>query len=119
MGCKIASTPMETNVDLWFDDSHTLDDPGRHRRLIGKLMYFTVTGPNITFTVGLLSRFVHQLRETHWLAAIRVLTYIKSCPRNCTGNIGMYAFLDTRIQDVLVNEEIGSLHTFVRGNLVT
>ena len=27
MGCKPASTPMEANVDLWFDDSHTLDDP--------------------------------------------------------------------------------------------
>ena len=24
---------------------------------------------------------MHQHRETHWLAAMRVLTYIKSCPR--------------------------------------
>jgi len=89
---------MEANVNLWFDDSHTID-PGRYRRLIGKLIYLTVTRSDITFVVGVLSRFIHQPRDTHWLAAIRVLTYIKSCPGKgwCTGNMGMCAFLDTRI----------------------
>jgi len=67
-------------VNLWFDDSHTLDDPGRYRRLIGKLIYLTVTRPDITFPVGVLSIFMHRPRETRWLAAMRVLTYIKSCP---------------------------------------
>jgi len=38
-----------------------------------------VTRPDIIFVVGVLSRFMHQPRETHWLAAIRVLAYIKSC----------------------------------------
>ena len=53
---------------------------------------------------------MHQLRETYWLAAIWVLAYIKSCPRKgCTGNMGMYAFLDIRIQDMLVTEETESL----------
>jgi len=81
LGCKLANTLMETNVDLWFDDSHTLDDPGRYRRLIRKLIYLMVTKPDITCDVRDLSRFMHQPRETHWLAAISVLTYIKSCPR--------------------------------------
>jgi len=27
LGCKPANTPMKVNVNLWFDDSHTLDDP--------------------------------------------------------------------------------------------
>ena len=49
LGCKPANTPIEANVDLWFDDSHTLDDPGRYMRLIGKLIYLTMTRPNITF----------------------------------------------------------------------
>jgi len=65
LGCKPASTPMEANVDLWHDNSHLLDDPGHYKRLIGKLIYLTVTRPNITFTVGVLSRFMHQLREVH------------------------------------------------------
>jgi len=68
-------------VDLWFDDSHTLDDPGIYKRLIEKLIYLTITRPDITFAVGVLSRVMHQPREIHWLAAIRILAYIKSCPR--------------------------------------
>ena len=45
---------MKANVNLWFDDSHTLDDPGRYKRLIEKLIYLTVIRPDITF-VGVLS----------------------------------------------------------------
>jgi len=56
---------METSVDLWLDDSHTLDDPRRYRRLIRKLIYLTVTRPEITFAVEIMSRFVHQTREIH------------------------------------------------------
>ena len=52
MGCKPVNTPMKANVDLWFDDSYTLDDPGRYKRLIEKLIYLTVTRPDITFAVG-------------------------------------------------------------------
>jgi len=36
--CKPTSTSVEASVDLWFDNSHTLDDPKRYKRLIGKLI---------------------------------------------------------------------------------
>jgi len=64
LGCKSANTPMKAYVNLWFDDSHTLDDAGRYRRLIGKLIYLTVTRPVVTFVIRILSRFMHQPRET-------------------------------------------------------
>ena len=80
MGRRPVNTPIQAIADLWFDDSHILDDPGRYRRLIGKLIYLTMTRPDITFVVGVLSRFMHQPRETYWLAAMRVLPYIKSYP---------------------------------------
>ena len=70
LGCKPANTPMKANVDLCFDDSHTLDDSGKYRRLIGKLIYLTVIRLDITFVVGVLSKFMHQPREIHWLAAM-------------------------------------------------
>ena len=52
-------------MDLWFDDSRIFDDPKRYMRLIGKLIYLTVTRSNIIFDVGVLSRFMHQPREAH------------------------------------------------------
>jgi len=82
---------MEANVDLWFDDSHIFNDPRRYRRLIEKLIYLTVTTPDITFVVEVLSRFMHQLRETHWLAAIKVLASSRVVQKNdwCTRNMDM------------------------------
>jgi len=79
-------------VDLCFDGNHQLDDPRRYRRLIGKLIYLTVTKPNITFAVSLLSRFMHERREAHWSATLefwlksRVVQEKTWCIRsmNCT-----------------------------------
>jgi len=42
------------------------------------MIYLTVIKFDITFAVGVLSRFMHQHREVHWTAALRILAYIKS-----------------------------------------
>ena len=73
-----ALVEIQKKIDIfWIDWEDWL---ARYRRLIGKLIYLTVAKPDITFTLEVLSRFMHQLRETHLLATIRVLAYIKSCP---------------------------------------
>ena len=41
-------------MNLWFNDSHTLDDPGRNRKMIEKLIYLTVTRLDINFVAGVL-----------------------------------------------------------------
>ena len=64
MVCKHVSTLMKINVDLWFDGSHTLDDSGRYKRLIEKLIYLTVIRLDITFAIGVLNRFIHQPRSS-------------------------------------------------------
>ena len=63
LGCKSASTPMEANVNIWCDNSHLLDDPGQYRRLIGKLICLTITMPDMTFAVGVLSRLCISLER--------------------------------------------------------
>ena len=45
------------------------------------MIYLTVIRPNVTFTVKVLSKFMHQLRETHWTTALMILAYVKSSPR--------------------------------------
>ena len=60
---------LKANVHLWCDSSHFLDDLGQYWRLIGKLIYLTVARPDITFAVGVLSKFIHPPREVHWTVA--------------------------------------------------
>ncbi|RVW47609.1 Copia protein [Vitis vinifera] len=55
-------------------------DPGRYRRLVGKLNYLTITRPDISFPVSVVSQFLQSPYDSHWDAVIRILRYIKSTP---------------------------------------
>ena len=121
---QTATTPVEANVNLWFNDSLTLDDPGRYRRLIGKLTYLTVTWPDITFVV-VLSGFIHVPRETHQLAAMRILSYIKSYTRKGLvhrkhGHVHISGYSDSGYSgDRGDRKSTTGYRTFAGGNLMT
>ncbi|RVW65310.1 Retrovirus-related Pol polyprotein from transposon RE1 [Vitis vinifera] len=57
-----------------------LGDPGRYRRLVGKLNYLTITRPDISFPVSVVSQFLQSPCDSHWDAVIRIPRYIKSTP---------------------------------------
>jgi hypothetical protein len=44
---------------------------------VGNLIYHTTTRPDISFVVGILSRFMQKPCEGHWSATKRVLKYLK------------------------------------------
>jgi hypothetical protein len=48
--------------------------------MIGRLVYLTITRPDISFSVQLLSQFMNSPRKPHLDAAYKVLKYIKSSP---------------------------------------
>ncbi|RVW76712.1 Retrovirus-related Pol polyprotein from transposon RE2 [Vitis vinifera] len=80
LDCKPVDTPMDPNVKLVPRQGEPLGDPGRYRRLVGKLNYLTITRPDISFPVSVVSQFLQSPCDSHWDAVIRILRYIKSTP---------------------------------------
>ncbi|XP_074315256.1 secreted RxLR effector protein 161-like [Silene latifolia] len=52
----------------------------KYRRLIGRLMYLTITRPDLVYAVHILSQFVHAPRKEHLDAVLRTIRYIKGSP---------------------------------------
>ncbi|PKI32749.1 hypothetical protein CRG98_046862 [Punica granatum] len=75
--CKSVSTPMNLKEKLQKGDGVEATDATTYRSLIGRLMYLTVTRPDIKFTVSALSRFMNCASELHMMAAKRVVRYLK------------------------------------------
>ncbi|RVW13831.1 Retrovirus-related Pol polyprotein from transposon RE1 [Vitis vinifera] len=80
LDCKPVDTPMDPNVKLVPGQGEPLGDPGRYRRLVGKLNYLTITRLDISFPVSVVSQFLQSPCDSHWDAVIRILRYIKSTP---------------------------------------
>lgn len=80
LGSRPASFPLEQNLKLLPEDGDVLNDPAKYRRLVGRLIYLTITRPDITYSVHLLSRFMQSPRKRHYEAALRILKYLKGTP---------------------------------------
>ncbi|RVW36312.1 Retrovirus-related Pol polyprotein from transposon RE2 [Vitis vinifera] len=78
LGIEIAQS--SSSVVLSQRKGSPLGDPGRYRRLVGKLNYLTITRPDISFPVSVVSQFLQSPCDSHWDAVIRILRYIKSTP---------------------------------------
>ena len=79
MGARPLDFPMEHNLKL-SDNGEILKDQAKYRRLVGLLIYLTITRPDITHSVHVLSRFMHEPRTPHMETALRILKYIKNTP---------------------------------------
>jgi hypothetical protein len=79
LGAKPVNFPMEQNIKL-SDAGNLLKDPSQYRRLVGCLIYLTITPPDIMYSVHVLSWFMHAPHKPHMDAALRVLRYLKGAP---------------------------------------
>ncbi|XP_019230482.1 PREDICTED: uncharacterized protein LOC109211400 [Nicotiana attenuata] len=89
---KPAITPLDANMKLTITeyDEHLrrtkptalLDEELSHltpyQKLIGKLLYLTMTRPNISFSVQTPSQFLQKSKKSHIESALRIVKYIKN-----------------------------------------
>ena len=80
LGFKPVTTPMEQNHKLLSDKGPLYKDPARFRRYVGRLVYLAITHPELCYSIHVLSQVMHQPREVHWDAVVRILKYLKGCP---------------------------------------
>ena len=78
MACKLVATPIEQNAKLRADLGEVLEDPTMYRKIVGSLIYATLTWPDMLHDVGVLSQFMQVPKKHHLDAARRVLCYEKS-----------------------------------------
>jgi len=74
--CKAVSTPGSSQLKLISNSSSDLSLP--YRELIGALMFLTsVSRPDIAFEVSRAAQFMSCFNEDHWIAAKRILRYLR------------------------------------------
>lgn len=80
LGYKPVKTLTEHNAKLSKYDGDVLHDPSSYSRLIGRLLYLTITRLDITFVVHKLSQYMSKPRRPNIVATHRILQYLKNEP---------------------------------------
>ena len=74
---KIIDTPVELNVHLTPTGGKPLSNPSLYRRLVGSLVYLTVTRLDISYAVHQVSQYLSTPRSTHYATVLCILRYLK------------------------------------------
>ena len=124
--CNPTKSPMEHKVKLKKNEDGELVNPTEYRSIVGGLRYLTHTRPDISFAVGVVSRFMERPTMKHLQAVKGILRYVKG-----TLNYGIvYTKGESKItitgysDSDMGNDEIdrrstGGMAFYVNGNLVT
>ena len=80
LASKLASLPMEQSTKLSSSIGEPVSDISQYRRLIGKLLYLTMTRPGICYLVHKFSQFLSSPKVRHLQAAYRIIKYLKKTP---------------------------------------
>ncbi|XP_050160426.1 uncharacterized mitochondrial protein AtMg00810-like [Malus sylvestris] len=122
--CKPARTPLDSNLKL-----KTQGDPipnlSYYQRMVGKLIYLTITRPDISYVVSLVSQFMHYPSMDHLKIVHHVLRYLKGSigrgilmHNNSHTHISGYTDAD-RVGNSLDRKSTTGFCMFMGGNLVT
>jgi hypothetical protein len=73
--CKPISTPLDRTVKHR-PDSGKVWDPTRFRQIVGSLIYLTITRPDLSYPIGVISQYMARPTEEHLQSALHILRYV-------------------------------------------
>lgn len=74
---KPIRTQLASRATLSLSDGELLSDSTEYRSMVGALQYLTLTRPDITYAVHLVSQFMHAPRTTHLFSVKRIFRYLQ------------------------------------------
>ncbi|KAJ4977278.1 hypothetical protein NE237_002384 [Protea cynaroides] len=77
LGSKPVVIPLEVNHKLSKEGGASLDDPQLHQEIVGILIYLTISCPDLSYPVGIVSQVMQDPRKTSMEVVKRILRYLK------------------------------------------
>jgi hypothetical protein len=120
---RTVETPMKLNAHLTPIDSEPLEDPTRHRHIVGSLVYLGFTRPDISYSVHILSQFVSTPTHIHY-SHLRVLCYLRGISTRrlffpCSSSLQLQAYCDvTWASDPSDHHSLSAYCVFLGGSLI-
>nr|GEY91040.1 ribonuclease H-like domain-containing protein [Tanacetum cinerariifolium] len=78
---KPDATPLQQNVVFSFEESKNdkfLPSMTKYHKIVGKLIYLSITRPDISYALHFLSHHMHFPLQSHFIDVLRVLRYLKN-----------------------------------------
>ena len=74
--CTSACSPLDNKFKLEAEGD-LLQNVSYYQRLVGKLIYLTITRPDISYNVSIVRQFMHAPTKTHLSIVKRILRYLQ------------------------------------------
>nr|GFA99538.1 hypothetical protein [Tanacetum cinerariifolium] len=75
--CNATSYPMEKDLKLSKAEDEPEVEATQYRKVMGCLRYLLHTRPDMTYSVGVVSRYMQSSKESHARAIKQILRYLK------------------------------------------
>ncbi|KAI3739728.1 hypothetical protein L2E82_30139 [Cichorium intybus] len=126
LDCNPTKSPMEHKLKLRKDEEGESVNPTEYRSLVGGLRYLTHTRPDISFAVGIVSRFMEKPMMKHLQAVKAILRYVKGTLDfgltyvKGEKEVKIVGFTDSDLaNDINDRKSTGGMAFYVNENLIT
>ena len=126
-GCNPVDTPMEQNLKLFPGKPEMVKDMSKFRCVVGSLRYLVNTRPDISYSVGMVSRFMECPTAEHWAAIKRIVRYVAGTTEygcrytsGAVSNLRLLGYSDSdHAGDLEKRKSTSGVVFFLNGNVVT